>query len=1246
MKLQNLEMFGFKSFADRVDVEFNPGITAIVGPNGCGKSNISDAVRWVLGEQRPTLVRGSKMEEVIFNGTRERSPINLAEVTLEFSNEDGLLPVDYSEVSITRRVFREGESEYLMNKQPCRLKDIQDLFLGTGIGTHAYSLIQQGMVDSILSDKTEERRYMFEEAAGVTRYKNRRKAAERKLEATTRDLERVEDIVGEVQKTVNSLKRQVGKTRRYREYVAEEARLDVHVVALERAALDAREAPLAEELAALADAEAEQAARIGELEAEVETLELELVDRREAERETREAAEDLKRQIARREESNLVTGESLKHNRKRLEDLDAEDERAAGRVEELVERRERLDGDLAEAEERLARIVERLETEVGDVDEEARVAELRSERARLADEVESLQERLAEARQASARQASVVEGAAERLDALEVELEERRAEREEAEAEAGRAREALARATTELESAAGDLEAARQAREAAGARLDEAREALASERASERAAASRLETLAALEERFEGYGRGARALLSDEASVDGLAGTLTGSVEPVEPRFEKPLERYLETLGHALLARDRTAARAAADRLADGESGWADLLVPELMADGLRPDLPDEAAAVVIARGADAMRWTGDGAIGGRLVALFERLLVVADREAALRCREALDASPEAARHFVIAGLDGTLIEPTGRWRTAGVEGDEGLLARRRHKAETERTLATLRGEVARHADELESAEAALEATRDELEVAQARAADREEARRAAREALAVAEETAAQAGRRVAELEQQVAEQRSRRERARHAVASLEETAAGLEGDLSRAKERHASLRGALERHEQARIDRQSARHSVELERSEAEADVRAVRREIEHVGSAEAAIDTAREERAGERIRLEEANARLEAEREATAAEIESLYERLDAIEKRLRESAQALREIEERRSAHESELKTLRRAHDETLEKRHERALARQEIGHRRRALDEHLVERYAEADAGPDAGRSQVPDLDALLERHPLTDEEAERPLEELRERLEEVRRKRANIGPVNMLAVEEFEKESERLEFLVSQRDDLVDAKRQLEDAIRTINATARQLFEETFGKVAENFQSTFRTLFEGGHAEVRLEDPDDPLESPIEIVASPRGKRVTHITLLSGGERALTALALLFAIYHVKPSPFCVLDEVDAPLDDANVGRFLHMIRSFSDRTQFVIITHNKRTMEAADYLYGVTMEEPGISTLVSVALEQTPVAGNGERGGNGKNGGNGHPAEAGDDEDVRSLEEVWAAPR
>lgn len=1190
MKLQRLELFGFKSFADRVAIEFNPGITAIVGPNGCGKSNISDAIRWVLGEQRPTLVRGSRMDEVIFSGSRHRKPINLAEVTLHFSNEDGLLPIEYTEVAIARRVFRDGDSDYLLNRHPCRLKDIQDLLMGTGIGTHSYTLIQQGMVDSLLSDRPEERRTIFEEAAGVTRYKNRRRATERKLEATTIDLDRVEDVVAEVDRNVASLKRQVSKARRFLKYQAEETRLDVHLAACELETLEKQRAPLTEEFRGLQEKESELAARLAEREAGVETMEVELIELRQQEQATSASVEAVRSRIARREEIRLVNGETLKHHRQRLEELATEAEQARIRSDDLTERRANLEVDLAAAREQVDRITERMAPSET-ADEEERRADLMAEQRRLTERLESLRERLTEVDQARARQATAAESAEERLSALSAELESREREAGESGTAVDRARAAVEAAEAQRAEADEAREIAKQAADMLSSTVNAIRERLEKARAAEQTAAGRKSALTDLEARFEGYASGARSLLGASKRVRGVYGALPQVLEPVDRRFEKALERYLESLGHGLLAKDQKSALAAAEQL-DGKSGGrADFLIPELINSAVPPPIPDGAAAHVLARGSDVVRWTGHRKLPERFEPLFQRLLIVANAAACFGCRSALGSEPQAASYYTIAGLDGTLLEPVGRWRTAGSENGHGLLSRRRQLAEAETEFKGRRADVAGLTEELDRVEGELAEHKAAMSAAGDQWREADGSYWAGRESLVAAEEAATHAARRRAELEAEIGEQKAARDRALKAQEAVAKTHAELSIDITRATERLAAVRTALERYDEVRTERISARHAVELERTAAEADLSLVERELEHLSAAESALEEARGGRAGERARLEDECRRLEAEAETAGEEIEALYVELETVEVGLRGHRETLAAIEEKRSGHDNEVRGLRREHDTAMERRHQCELALQDIEHRRQTVAGHIEETY-EAE------------LAALVAEHRLEDDENTVELDELKTRLEAVRRKRANLGPVNMLAVEEFDRESERLEFLVKQRDDLVVARRQLEEAIRKINRTARELFIETFGKIKESFDYTFQTLFEGGFAEIHLEDPEDPLETPIQIVASPRGKRVHSINLLSGGERALTALALLFAIYRVKPSPFCILDEVDAPLDDANVSRFLQMIRHFSGDSQFVIITHNKRTMEAADYLYGVTMEEPGISALVSVSLD------------------------------------------
>jgi chromosome segregation protein len=1001
VKLQRLELFGFKSFADRVAIEFNPGITAIVGPNGCGKSNISDAIRWVLGEQRPTLVRGSRMDEVIFSGSRHRKPINLAEVALHFSNEDGLLPIEYTEVAIARRVFRDGDSDYLLNRHPCRLKDIQDLLMGTGIGTHSYTLIQQGMVDSLLSDRPEERRTIL-----------------RKLEATAIDLDRVEDVVSEVDRNVASLKRQVGKARRFLKYQAEETRLDVHLAACELESAEKRRAPLAAELRELQEKESELAARLADREAGVETMEVELIELRQQEHTARAAVEAVRSRIARHEEVRLVNGETLKHHRQRLEELATEAEQARVRSDDLAERRANLEVDLAAAREQVARIAERMAPSET-ADEEQRRAELKVEQRRLTERLESLRERLAEVDQARARQATAAESAEERLSALSAELESREREASESGTAVDRARAAVEAAEAQRSEADKAREIAKSAADVLSSTVDAIRERLETARAAEQTTAGRRSALTDLEARFEGYASGARSLLGGSKQVRGVYGALPQVLESIDRRFEKALDRYLESLGHGLLAKDQKSALAAAEQLDGNNAGRADFLIPELISAADPPSIPDAAAALVLARGSDVVRWTGHRKLPERFEPLFHRLLIVANAGACFSCRSALQGHPRAAGYYTIAGLDGTLLEPIGRWRTAGSENGHGLLSRRRQLAEAETEFEARRADVAELTEELGQADRGLAENKAAISAAGDQWRQADGSFWAGREALVAAEEAVTHAARRRAELEAEIGEQKAARDRANQAQEAVAKTHAELTIDAQRATERLTAVRTALERYDEVRTERLSARHAVELERTASEADLRVVERDLEHLGAAESALEEARSGRAGERARLEEECTRLAADAEAAGAEIEGLYVELETVEVTSRGHRETLAAIEER-SGHDSELRGLRREHDAAIERRHQCELTLQEIEHRRQTIKGHIQETY-ETDLAP------------LVAEHPLEEEEKTVELDELKTRLEAVRRKRANLGPVNMLAVEEFERESERLEFLVSSR---------------------------------------------------------------------------------------------------------------------------------------------------------------------------------------------------------------------
>jgi chromosome segregation protein len=1246
MKLDRLEIHGFKSFADRTTVDFNPGVTAVVGPNGCGKTNISDAIRWVLGEQRPTALRGSSMQDVIFNGSRDRKPLGMAEVTVSFANALGLIPVEYSEVSVTRRVFRDGESEYFLNRTPCNLKDIRDLFMGTGVGSSAYSLIEQRMVDAILSDKAEERRFLFEEAAGVTRYKARRKAALHKLEATEGDLRRLNDILAEVRKTTGSLRRQIGKARRFEILQREELRLAVALARAELTELAAEETPLRDTIRALEQEVARGASEATARDAELERLGRELAGRRAEERELREKLEEGVAGLESLERQRALAEEGRRQATADIERLAREITEHETQARGLLERRGELAGSLSgsaaaagaarvEAEDRV-----RAGEEVAARFEAAQAAfrDARAERERLSDERLLVQAEVARAR-------AELEGAALRRSELEAALAALRGDAA-GEGSAGgapgagaagaqeeralAAREASLRgllASTENE--LGRCGTERADAEAALAALEGELAELAARR---REVAARLDTLEEMKEGFTGFGEGARrALEAREAIAPGLRGPLALEVEVGDPRHAPAVEAYLDQFLDALLTAGSEEARAVLEFWRERNHTGAVWPLSDSGSATL-PRIDPSAREVLLCRGTEAASLRGE--LDRYREVLFGRLLLAEDLERATELRRRLNSNGSAG-WYVVAALTGEILEPSGMVRLPHPKGEAGGAARF-HQAEH------LRGSLAEI-----GAEARCQETR--AEELRARAAAAAEDERASRTLVA---ERAAELGRAVRELERL----RGQRGAILTRTAELAADLLAVEERFSRetrladsATGRAEGIRHRLESAEKEQAEREAAVEALRLERETAlrelggaelaaqqrGAELAALEREERYLAEGEeeqhrAALAKREEvERQCERsLRLEAEAVRLSAGTGERRLEIEELR-----AEHRRREAA--IQTLEAERSSREGEARAARRAHEEAGQRLHVEEMRLSDLIHRRqsirtvvetefgRPLEElERTAQSAEPDATSEPARSATPDPlaesagpdrrpdaatpDPLAGAPELAPEPAlALQVAELRERLSDVRERKAALGPVNLLALEEFNTEKERLDFLEAQNADLVQARDQLREAIRRINATARDLFTETFDRARENFRVTFETLFEGGTCDLWLADPSDQLESAIEISASPRGKRIQAVNLLSGGERALAALSLLFAIYLVKPSPFCILDEVDAPLDDANIGRFLRMIRSFSDRIQFVIVTHNKRTMEASDFLYGVTMQEPGVSTLVSVDFER-----------------------------------------
>ncbi|MGQ0642413.1 MAG: chromosome segregation protein SMC [Gemmatimonadaceae bacterium] len=1157
MRLTKLELIGFKSFGDHTVMRFDSGVTAIVGPNGCGKSNVSDAVRWVLGEQRARMLRGAKMEEVIFQGSSARRPVNVAEVALTFENDEGLLPIAFREVVIARRLSRSGESDYLLNGTVCRLRDIHDLLRGTGLGAEAGVVIEARMIDALLSDRPDDRRELFEEAAGVGLYRDRKRSAERRLEETALDLARLDDLISEVQTQVRSLARQRKRAERFAEMNARRFSVDLTLAAREMANWQQELAALEQRVAELRDSAPNAEARV-----------LEAESARDVAHHTRSAADseraELMRLLAQQQErvQSLRAEIAVAEERHRNADVQrqrAEAERRQGAVlgERLVSDNERAGSDRAVLQSRIATIEGEL-AEKNAVESTAR-SQLAASRASLDAALRAVQDatdhthRLRMDREATAREMAELEHRAQRLAT-----------------DRGQLAGALESLTREHEVATAIVEAARGAARAASVVRDLARARARTVREDDAAARAELaraeETLASLEGKVSGLealerdrvgiAPAAARLLRDRARFgDGaVLGPLSDFIS-ASATLASLVERYLGMTVHAIVVRDAHVAEAVREWHAATAPGPL-LLLPL------------------------------DAAVTGSLGATEE-------------LAHALDVN-ETAKTWVRTLLAGVrplangaaFVDARGAVWLPGPAGGPGPLRRRAE-------LFALRADLTAHNAARADAVAAAENARLALETAERQLA-------AALEHASFTETELRRAGEACGEIER-------RRER----VQRDADDASSLSDNLSR----NRTVLGE-------RILALDARDS------EAAAAIHVVDAAVEvrraAVVTAERTLEVARDERSATQVALAQAQARLQVADDRVARLFEeqhSAASRLSSVEAELQSLADADRDLVTRLTSQRSEFEV----ESGVLRDVEARVVAAEEKVHN---ADAALTAAEHELDAARRTAQAESESLhhaelrfSELSGRRSMIRERLEaewrRPLkqlfeqfmpldldeESLRTESESLRAQIEALGPVNPLAIEEHEEEQKRLDFLTTQRNDLHDAKNSLLVAIREIDVTARDMFLSTFAEIQRHFHEIFMTLFGGGECELKLENPELPLDCDIEIHASPRGKRTQRIHLLSSGERALVALSLLFGIFLTKPSPFCLLDEVDAPLDDANIGRFVRMLNQFKQETQFIVITHNPRTTtEAADSVYGVTMQEPGVSSLVSVRMKGVGV--------------------------------------
>jgi chromosome segregation protein len=1189
MRIRRIDIVGFKSFMDKTVVAFDEGVTGVVGPNGCGKSNVADAIRWVLGEQSARHLRGRSMEDVIFNGSESKPPLSMAEVMLTFENDrPSELPAHYQgfgEITVGRRLFRTGESEYLVNGVQARLLDVNDIFFGSGVGRTAYSIIEQGRIGQIVSARPEDRRAIIEEAAGITKYKKRREAAERKMEATQGNLLRVADLVQELGKQLESLNRQARKAEKYKALRAEIRELELRTAASRYLELTATRRAAEERHAALKAEEAELTARLAELETALDGDRSQLgeSETRLAELTTREHALESEARVS--EVSVDAAARELEQIAERTRAQAAEVEALKEQAESLAREREAL----LQQRDGLASLVTTDESRL--VEAETALREAGREEGALRSEADASRASASAAlSDASAHRSQLAQLERQRQD-LRARIQKNRAEADE-----------LAQRTTQLDGARSkNVEKLGQTRQLK-LRLDEQRGAqedllertraefiqneaklitLREELAEKR---SRLSSLLEIVRNYEGYGRGVRSIMTragqEESRDRGVFG-LVADVVSAPAEYENAIEAVLGERLQYVIVESHAQGVEAIDYLKTAAEGRASLIPMSRLRgeEGTAPAL-DASHPGFVAPCLDVVRY--DPSYDKVVRFLLGDAVVVRDLPAALELWQ------ECAGKRTLVTLDGEVLDPYGVVTGGPLEGEgHGALQRRREAQELEDVVRAFEAEFSLAQERHRTLQARLLQLEAALKSLDKDGREKELALLDQEKDLARVGEELERVGGRLAQLEAErgqleEAVQALGREEEEHRLAAATAEAAG-----TRAEER---AREAVQRLEATR-----ARGDVitaELMNLKVKVAADAERRE--GIGSALRRIEETRHE-------VDERRGRLFASLSEANARAAELRGRLDGtrvdLDRLAADLAVVKEELARARSEHEARLLASRGRETEVRELRGRAeaaraAMAEASLSARENALAlTHLEEQTHErcqAELRWEVARFH-------LERPPG---EAER------EKLEELKGQSERMGAINLTAIEEYDDLAKRHEFLAAQKSDLEQSIADLKAAIVKINRASRERFQETFDRVNEKFQQVFPRLFNGGRAGLVLTQADGPDgEAGVEIFSQPPGKKLQSVNLLSGGEKALTAVSLIFAIFLIKPTPFCLLDEVDAPLDDANVGRYNDMVKEMSKASQFILITHNKRTMEMVDTLYGVTMEEPGVSKLVSVRL-------------------------------------------
>lgn len=1169
MYLSKLEIIGFKSFANKTKLDFTDGVSCIIGPNGSGKSNIVDAIRWVLGEQRVTSLRSDRMENVLFNGTRLRKPIGMAEVAMTIQNNKNILKTEFEEVLVSRRLYRSGESQYLINKSPVRLKDILDLFVDTGMGANSYSVIELKMVESILSESTQERRQLFEEAAGIVKYKIRRRSALRKLDATHDDLNRLNDIISEISKTVNSLSRQVGKARRYLEYNDQLQKTEISLYRYRYNQLNDEIRPLKLQL--------QEASKLKDSSHHQITMDEALL-------------EDYKREL-------VKTEHNLQENNKKIHELDSktaeikqEQAVAETKAEEIKKTSERYNQEIVEFtnkihlfDENLKQYTEELkayksqkevyDNSYAEIDSKRNVesADLQEKKTLIDNlniEFRTNLQSLSDEKEALKQKEYQLEFYTEQLEQLGGNINSY----EETIKHLGKQLEQISKDKSEISDSHEKIIKEYENCNLELSKLEETKKAYEIEENRLYTQIDRLESRQHFFEQiiahYEGHSKSAQYALSNKDQIPGVYGSLSDIIS-IEEKYAWSVETVLGDALNYILVKNIDTAKKLITLVKNNKKGRITLIpLEQVNSSEVNPVKNGDISLL-------SEQIECEDKYKNLILILLGDVAIVDNFEQAIK-----QSKNYPTLRFVT--VDGEMVN-FNREISGGSVDKKGstIIGRKDQLKKLQKDLDSTKKNIKKNYEKIHANEERILAQlkiktgiEQKIEEMNQQLIDSEKKESQYRYQLDKEGEDQKGEQDRLTTYQQNIKDLKKDIELLNIKVEKNQTALNEKETDtITRTKEYeqlNESLGILIKEVQEAQlnvtnIQNQISNREVDIQRTEnskfeLEANITSRTDEINNITNLL------------EQIRIDS---------EKRKSDQEKIWEDRDKIESGLERIIQEMDAIKLKISDIEIQTKQYRKQHDSSIEKSRALELQISENNLKSENLREYILKEYSE-------------DIEVGIPFEDLDEQDAEDLIETMRQRIK-------NLGPVNPLAVSEYEKEKERLDFLTTQRDDLLEAENSLKETITKINKTARKQFLDTFNAIKKNFENVFRSFFENGEGTLTLHESSDPLEADIEINVRTKGKKLQTLALLSGGEKTLTAISLLFSIYLVKPSPFCILDEVDAPLDDVNIGRFTEALQGFAKNTQFIVVTHNKRTMEAAQTMYGVTMEEEGISKLVSV---------------------------------------------